>query len=47
MKDIPESEYQSYFDGVKHEVEVYKNTGMVDYPLLDYKIVQGQSKKAE
>lgn len=45
MKTIPESEYQTYYEGVKHEVNVYKNTGMVDYPLLDYKIVQRAIEK--
>lgn len=45
MKAIPQSEYQTYFEGVKHEVDVYKNTGMVDYPMLDYKIVQRAIEK--
>lgn len=40
MKDVPEEDYQRYFDGVKMEVHTYKDTGMVDYPLLDYEIVQ-------
>ena len=40
MKNIPESEYQKYFEGVKEEVQTYKDTGMVDYPLLDYTIVK-------
>ena len=39
MKNVPEEEYQKYFDGVKSEVQTYKDTGMVDYPLLDYAIV--------
>ena len=39
MKNVPEEEYQKYFDGVKAEVQTYKDTGMVDYPLLDYAIV--------
>jgi DNA polymerase III alpha subunit len=33
-------EYQKYFEGVKMEVDTYKETGMVDYPLLDYAIVK-------
>lgn len=40
MKNVPESEYQKYFDGVKMEVQTYKDTGMVDYPLLDYAIIK-------
>lgn len=40
MKNIPESEYQRYFDGVKAEVQTYKDTGMVDYPLIDYEIAK-------
>lgn len=45
MKDIPKEEYSEYFDGVKSEVAVYKNTGMVDYPLIDYRIVQRAIEK--
>ncbi len=40
MKDIPSSEYDRYYEGVKMEVDVYKKTGMVDYPLIDYQIVK-------
>lgn len=40
MKNIPESEYQRYFDGVKEEIQTYKDTGMCDYPLLDYAIIK-------
>lgn len=40
MKHVPPERYQEYFDGVKNEVSVYKNTGMVDYPLIDYQIVK-------
>lgn len=40
MKNVPESEYQKYYDGVKAEVQTYKDTGMADYPLLDYAIVK-------
>lgn len=39
MKDVPKEEYQKYFDGVKAEVQTYRDTGMCDYPLLDYAIV--------
>lgn len=40
MKHVPKSEYQKYFDGVKEEVNVYKNTGMCDYPLINYDIIK-------
>ncbi len=40
MKNIPESQYQRYFDGVKEEIQTYKDTGMCDYPLLDYAIIK-------
>lgn len=40
MKNIPEDRYEEYFEGVKAEIQTYKDTGMVDYPLLDYAIVQ-------
>ena len=39
-KNIPKEDYQRYFDGVKAEVQTYKDTGMCDYPLLDYAIVK-------
>lgn len=40
MKNIPKSMHKEYFEGVKKEVQTYKDTGMVDYPLLDYEIVK-------
>ena len=40
MKNVPSERYNEYFEGVKKEVETYKDTGMVDYPLIDYAIVQ-------
>lgn len=40
MKHVPKDRYEEYFEGVKREVEVYKNTGMCDYPLIDYDIVE-------
>lgn len=40
MKNVPQEKYQEYFEGVKQEVSVYKETGMVDYPLMDYEIVK-------
>lgn len=29
-----------YIEGIKNEIQVYKDTGMVDYPLLDYAIIK-------
>lgn len=40
MKNVDESEYGKYFEGVKMEVQTYKETGMTDYPLIDYAIVK-------
>lgn len=40
MKNVPPERYNEYFEGVKKEVKTYKDTGMVDYPLIDYAIVQ-------
>lgn len=39
-KGMPPEEYDKYYKGVKIEVDTYKETGMVDYPLLDYSIVK-------
>lgn len=40
MKNVPKEDYQKYYEGVKAEVKTYKDTGMCDYPLLDYAIVK-------
>lgn len=40
MTKIPSEEYNKYFQGVKAEVQTYKDTGMCDYPLIDYAIVK-------
>lgn len=40
MKNVPKDKYKEYYDGVKQEVSVYKETGMVDYPLMDYAIIK-------
>lgn len=45
MKDIPKDKWDEYFEGVKSEVQVYKNTHMVDYPLIDYEIVKSAVQK--
>jgi len=39
MNEIPSEEYEKYFEGVKNEVQVIKNTGMADYFLVDNAIV--------
>lgn len=45
MKTVDPARYQEYFDGVKQEVAVYRNTKMVDYPLIDYYIVKRALEK--
>ena len=45
MKDIPKEEYDRYFEGVKNEVQVIKNTGMADYFLIDNAIVNRALEK--
>ena len=40
MKSVPKERYDEYFEGVKKEVYTYKDTGMADYPLIDYAIVK-------
>lgn len=40
MKNVPEEDYDRYYEGVKAEIQTYIDTGMVDYPLLDYAIVK-------
>lgn len=39
-KGFSKEEYNRYLEGVKAEVQTYKDTGMVDYPLIDYAIVK-------
>lgn len=39
-KDFSEEERERYFKGVKEEVDVWVDTGMVDYPLLNYEIIK-------
>jgi len=39
LKGVPQERHQEYIDGVNAEVQTYIDTGMVDYPLLDYAIV--------
>lgn len=45
MKGMSKDEKRLYIEGVKTEINVYKNTKMVDYPLIDYKIVQRAIEK--
>ena len=40
LKNIPKEEWGKYVDGIKAEIQTYKDTGMCDYPLLDYEIVK-------
>lgn len=40
MKNLPPESYDERLEGIKMEVQTYKDTGMVDYPLLDYEIVK-------
>lgn len=39
-EDVPKEDYKTYFDGVKNEVQVIKDTNMSDYFLIDYYIVK-------
>lgn len=39
-ENIPPERYEEYYEGVKREVDTYKETNMVDYPLIDYEIVK-------
>lgn len=45
MKDVPKEDYDRYFQGVKNEVQVIKNTGMADYFLIDNAIVNRAIEK--
>ena len=40
MESVPKEEYQRYYEGVDAEIKTYEDTGMVDYPLIDYQIVK-------
>lgn len=45
VKTIPPEEYERYFEGVKNEVQVIKNTNMADYFLIDNAIVNRALEK--
>lgn len=40
MRDIPEGQYELYHKAVLAEVNVWRDTGMVDYPLINYKVIK-------
>ncbi len=40
MKGVPPEQYDEYFEGVKTEVQVIKDTNMSDYFLIDYYMVK-------
>lgn len=42
---INQEEYPEYFEGVKNEVQVIKDTNMADYFLIDYRIVKRAIEK--
>ena len=39
VNDVPPEQYDEYFEGVKTEVQVIKDTNMSDYFLIDYYMV--------
>ncbi len=45
MKDVPPEQYDKYFDGVKTEVQIIKDTNMSDYFLIDYYMVKRAIEK--
>lgn len=45
VKDVDESQHDEYFDGVKNEVQVIKDTNMSDYFLIDYYMVKRALEK--
>ena len=45
IKDIDESQYDEYFDGIRNEVQTIKDTNMSDYFLIDYYIVKRALEK--
>lgn len=40
MQTVPKERYQEYWQAVKDEVDTYIDTNLVDYPLMDYAIVE-------
>ena len=40
MESVPPEQYDEYFEGIKTEVQVIKDTNMSDYFLIDYYMVK-------
>ncbi|MGF6375009.1 DNA polymerase III alpha subunit [Clostridiales Family XIII bacterium PM5-7] len=40
LADKPKEMFDAYVNAVREEVFTYKNTGMCDYPLIDYEIIK-------
>jgi len=40
MKTIPPEQYDAYHQAVLSEVNVWRDTGMVDYPLINYEVIR-------
>ena len=40
MEHVPKERYKEYWRAVKDEVDTYIDTNLVDYPLMDYAIVE-------
>ena len=45
VNDVPPEQYDEYFEGVKTEVQVIKDTNMSDYFLIDYYMVKRAIEK--
>lgn len=45
VKDVDASQHDEYFEGVKNEVQVIKDTNMSDYFLIDYYMVKRALEK--
>ena len=45
VKDVDSSQHDEYFEGVKNEVQVIKDTNMSDYFLIDYYMVKRALEK--
>lgn len=45
IKNIPKERHEEYLREVKAEVDTYVDTGLVDYPLMDYAIVERAKQK--
>ena len=45
MEYVPKERYKEYWRAVKDEVDTYIDTNLVDYPLMDYAIVELAKKR--